>query len=142
MKQDKQTGSEHFAIARAINLPISTKQSVEIANFIRNKPVAKAKNLLNLVLEKKVAVPHKRFKTHVAHRKGRIGPGRYPQKATKAFLKLIDSAQANAENKGLDVNKLIITEVVPTLGTRELHHGRQIRTMMKRTHIKVKVEEK
>ena len=142
MKQETKQGSEHFATARSTNLPISTRHSVEIARFIRNKPVTKAKNLLNLVLEKKVAVPYVRYNTHVAHKKGKIAAGKFPQNATKHFLKLIDSAQANAENKGLDVKKLVITEVVPTMGTRELHHGRQIRRMMKKTHLRIKVEEK
>ena len=68
MKPEIKQGSEHVATARSSNLPISTKHSVELARFIRGKPVEKVKKLLNLVLEKKVAVPYKRYDTHIAHK--------------------------------------------------------------------------
>ena len=143
MTKQKEQGSEHFATARSTNLPISTKQSVEIARLIRNKPLEKSKNMLKLVLQKKMAVPYKRYNKDTPHRKGNIASGRFPQKATKYFLKLMDSAQANAENKGLDVKKLVISEIVPTLGTRESHHGtRNLGRIMKKTHLRIKVEEK
>ena len=37
------TAEAHFATAKSLNLPISTKQSYEIANFIRGKKLAMAK---------------------------------------------------------------------------------------------------
>src|SRR3989344_9028726 len=111
MNKQNKVGNEHFAIARAWNLPVSPKQSYAVAKFIRNKPVEKSKKLLNLVLEKKIAIPYTVYNTDVGHKKGKgIAAGRYPEKTIKHFLNLLDSAQANAEYKGLDVSKLVITE--------------------------------
>jgi large subunit ribosomal protein L22 len=133
---------EHIAIARMLNLPISTKQSVEIASFIRNKTTEKAKQLLNRVLEKKTAVPFKRYNRDVGHKPGKIASGRYPQKATKEFLKLINLVEANAENKGLDTKNLVIFDIRANQGEQVLHFGRHRGRKMKRTHLTIAVKEK
>mgnify|MGYP005728774739 FL=1 len=39
----------------------------------------------------------------VGHRKGKVGPGRYPVKASRAFIKLIQSAMENARHQYDDV---------------------------------------
>ena len=133
----------HFAIANSYNLQISTKTSVEIASFIRGKEVTKAKNLLKEVLQKKIAVPYKRYNDNVPHRRGKgIAAGRYPQKTTEHFLALINTAEANAQDKGLDVNNLVISEIKANQGTRQMHPGRHSRRVMKRTHLRIRVEEK
>ena len=41
----------------------------------------------------------------VAHKKG-VGPGRFPKKAAKAILRVIESAKHNAEYKGLDAENM------------------------------------
>ena len=64
------------------NLQISTKQSVEICNFIRNKSLKVAKNMLNSVVNKKIAVPYKRYRRDVGHKAG-MASGRYPITASK-----------------------------------------------------------
>ena len=51
---------------------ISAKASVEICNMIRNKPIETAKKILERVIEKKQAVPYKRFNMEIPHRKGNI----------------------------------------------------------------------
>ena len=131
----------HFATAKSLNLPISTKQSYEIANFLRYKNLQKAKKLLEEVLKKKIAVPYKRYNRDTGHKKGKIAAGRYPEKASKSFLMLLNSVEANADDKGLDNEKLIISELRTTMGTQQWHAGRLRRRRMKRTHIYVKVEE-
>lgn len=131
---------DHFAIAKSLNLPISKKQSYEIANFLRNKKLKKAKQMLEQVLQKKIAVPYKRFNRDVGHKPG-IASGRYPEKAAKEFLILLNSVEANADNKGLDSDNLIISELRSTQGTQQWHAGRLRRRRMKRTHLFVKVEE-
>mgnify|MGYP003966860597 FL=1 len=133
---------EHFATAKSINLPISTKQSVEISNFIRRKETSKAKMLLNEVLEHKRAVPFKRYNRDTGHKPGNIASGRYPEKAIQNFLILINSVEANAEDKGLDSKNLIITEMKADQGPQQWHQGRMRRRKMKNTHLSIKVMEK
>ncbi len=91
---------EKHARAQVKETDISLKDAVNVAHFIRNMDLEAAKNALNLVVEKKMAVPYFRYLDSVSHRKG-IGPGRYPVKAVKSFQKLLDDVSANAEFKGL-----------------------------------------
>jgi large subunit ribosomal protein L22 len=133
---------EHFAIAKSLNLPISTKQSVEVSNFIRGKETSKAKMLLNEVLKHKKAVPYNRYNRDTGHKSGNIAAGRYPEKAIQNFLILINSVEANAEDKGLDSKNLIITELKADLGPQNWHQGRMRRRKMKNTHLSIKVMEK
>lgn len=133
---------EHFATAKSLNLPMSTKQSVEVANFIRGKTTSKAKMLLNEVLAHKKAVPYHRYNRDTGHKSGNIAAGRYPEKAIQNFLILINSVEANAEDKGLDSKNLIITELKADLGPQQWHQGRMRRRKMKNTHLSIKVMEK
>lgn len=133
---------DHIAIAKALNLPISTKQSREIAKFVRNKNTAKAKSLLQQVLENKIAVPMKRFNRDTGHKPGKIASGRYPEKATKEFMKLITLVEAHAENKGLDSKNLVIYDLRANKGERTMHYGRQRGTKAKTTHLFIGVKEK
>ncbi len=138
-KQVEET-EEHFATAKSLNLPISTKQSYEIANFLRRKKLSKAKEILQQVLDKKIAVPYKRYNRDTGHKPG-IASGRYPEKASQSFLMLLNSVEANADNKGLDTENLIISELRSTQGNQQWHSGRLRRRKMKKTHLYVKVEE-
>ncbi len=127
---------QEFAIVRGRDLSISTKQAIEISNFIRGKSIKKSKILLQNVLDKKIAVPFRRFNMDVGH-KSSIGPGRYPQKSTREIMKLLDSLEANAQNKGLDINKLYIKTIIPNKASRPFHFGRKRGIKMKRTHIDI-----
>ena len=131
------------SMARALGLalPISFKQSVEICSFIENKNVSDAKEILQKVIEKKVAIPFKRYNWDLGH-KTKIGPGRYPEKASEEFIKLISNVEANAQFKGLNSSKLIITHISAHKAGKSWHYGRQRRRQMKRTNIELVVEEK
>lgn len=123
------------------DIPISTKQSVEICNLIRNKNLKKAKDMLTSVLNKKLAVPYKRYNKKIAHRKGKIASGKYPIKASAEILKLLNSVEANAQQKGLDINSLIISRIMANQASRPLRFGRHRRRKMKRTHVDIVVKE-
>lgn len=129
-------------MAKAIGrgLPISTKHAVEICSFIRNKNLGEAKEILGKVIEKKQAIPFRRFK-QVGHKK-KIGPGRYPKKASQQLLKLLNAVEANAQFKGLDTSSLVIKSIKANKAARMWHYGRQRRRKMKRTHIEIIAEEK
>lgn len=95
------------SIATGRDLRISYKAAVEILNLVRGKKLEEAKELLREVIEMKRAVPYRRYHGKVGHRRGEgFGPGRYPVKAAKYILKVIENAEANAEFKGLDTTRL------------------------------------
>jgi large subunit ribosomal protein L22 len=134
--------NEHEAKVVGRNMSISTKQTIEIVNFIRGRNLAKAKEILEKVMQKKIAVPYKRFNMDTGHRKGKIGPGRYPIKASKEILMLLNSLEANAQNKGLDVDALYLKTIIPNQGGTSWHYGRHRRRQAKRTHLEIVAEEK
>lgn len=130
-------------MARAIgmSLPISFKQSVEICRYIKNKDVSEAKKILQDTIEKKIAIPFKRYNWDLGHKK-KIGPARYPKKASKGFIKLIENVEANAQFKGMNTSNLIIAHVSAHQSSKAWHFGRKTRRRMKRTNIEIIVEEK
>src|SRR3989344_6706545 len=118
----------------AKDLPISWKQSVELCDFVRNNPLSKAKTKLQNVISMKAPAPYKKYVQSMPHRRGNMATGRYPIKAATHLLHVLNSAEANAEVKGLDVKNLIITKLIANKAGNQPHYGRNRRNM-KRTHI-------
>ena len=62
-----------------------------------------------------ISLPDKEPLPHQAylHRKGQEGwpSGRYPVKAAEQILKVLENAEANAEYKGMDTEKLFIEHI-------------------------------
>ena len=52
------------------------------------------------------------------HRKGKMGPGKFPNKASKEFIKLINSAMDNARQRydTIDPEDMIITHIAAHRG--------------------------
>lgn len=123
------------------DLRISTKNSIEICNFIRNRNLVKAKQLLEMVLKQKIAVPYKKFNTDTGHKPG-IAAGRFPRNASLGILGLLNSVEANAENIGLNKNNLFISKIIANKASRGYHFGRRRRIKMKGTHIYIEVSER
>ena len=98
----------------------------EVAGMIRGMKVDTARQALEDVIDKKRAVPLKRYNKRVSHKPG-VGPGRYPVKAAKAILGVLDSAASNAEYKGLDVSNMAIATI-------SVARGRTIPGHMPRAH--------
>ncbi|QYZ79099.1 50S ribosomal protein L22 [Methanofollis formosanus] len=113
-----QVKGETFARAKANELPVSPKHSIEIARFIRGMKADAAIEYLEAVVAKKKAIPFKRFNRNVAHKKGLTGwdAGRYPVKASDEFIKLVKQAKKNAEYAGLDPEKLVIVHTSANRG--------------------------
>lgn len=130
-----------IAKVKGTALPISTKHAIEICNFIRNKSIEKSKKQLGLVLEKKLAIPLKKFHKDRGHKKGKIGPGFYPQKATKHIIILLNSLEANAQNKGITTKSLILTKAIANKASTPVKYGRQRGIRAKRTHINFEAQE-
>jgi len=125
------------------NLRISRKFSVELCNLLRYKDVNRAEKMLEQIIAKQLPVPLKRYNRDVGHKKGKgIAAGRYPIKAAETILKLLRSAKANAENKGMNVENLYIARMVANKGNTRWHFGRHRRRKMKSTHIEIELAEK
>lgn len=124
-----------------VELQVSLKQSVEICRFIKNRSVNLTKKLLQDVVDKKSAVPFRRYNHDLGH-KTKAGPARYPKNASKQILKLIESAEANAQFKGLNTSNLVIIHASAHKAGKAWHFGRKQRRKMKRTNLELVVEEK
>ncbi|MFH1054394.1 MAG: 50S ribosomal protein L22 [Candidatus Woesearchaeota archaeon] len=137
----KEGKNENISRAIGRDLGISTKQSIEICKFISKKKVDEARSMLQKVIEKKMAVPYTRFNGDIGHKR-KIGPGRYPQKASKAILKMLNDIDANAQFKGLNTSQLVITQIKADRGASQWRFGRKRRIKAKSTMITIIAEEK
>jgi large subunit ribosomal protein L22 len=100
---------------------ISHKHAREIALAIKGLTVEKARNFLEEVVDHKIAVPFRRYNNEVAHRsniRDGFSAGRFPKKASKEFLRLLDNLESNAEYKGMDLDRLAILSCVVHKGTK------------------------
>ncbi len=137
----KDYDKEKMAKVVGKSLPISTKFSVEICNFIRYKTTNEAKEILKKVVEGKQAIPFKRFLKDLSHKR-KIGPGRYPKKSAMEIIRLLDCVEANAQFKGLNTSNLQIRHICTHLASRPWHQGRKRRRKAKRSSIEIIVAEK
>jgi large subunit ribosomal protein L22 len=100
---------------------ISHKHAREIALAIKGMSIEKAREFLENVIAKKIAVPYRRYNNEVAHRSNiRDGffSGRFPKKAAGEFLRLLDNLESNGEYKGMDLDRLKIISAVVHKGTK------------------------
>jgi large subunit ribosomal protein L22 len=99
---------------------ISPKAATEICRKIRGMRLDSAKDLLEGVTQKKRAIAFRRYHKEVPHRSLDEGwyAGRYPVKAAKMFLFLLEELEANAEYKGLDVDRLRIVHAAAQRGMK------------------------
>jgi len=101
---------------------ISHKHAREIALAIRGMSIEKAREFLENVIAKRIAVPYRRYNNEVAHRSNiRDGffSGRFPKKkAPGEFLRLLDNLESNGEYKGMDLDRLKIISAVVHKGTK------------------------
>ena len=110
---------ENIARGKANELNMSPKHSIEIAGFIRHKRVNDAIAYLNDVVALKKAIPFRKFNRNVAHKRGLPGnwdAGRYPVKASKAYIRVLESVKKNAEYIGLDAENLEIIHATANRG--------------------------
>ncbi len=141
MAYTKDYNKENMARAKALSLPLSTKHCIEIFNLIRYKEVTQAKKLLTQVINKEAAIPFRRFNGDVGHKKG-MAAGRFPEKSSKGIIKLLETAEANAQFKGLNTSDLVIKHICANRAAKTMRYGRKRSRRAKRTSIEVVVEEK
>ena len=93
--------------------PISLKHSKAIARAIKGKPVPEAEAYLEAVIAGERSVPFKQHNSGMGHRSDIDGwdAGRYPNKASKDFLKLLENVRNNATEQGFDPDEMTIRHV-------------------------------
>jgi large subunit ribosomal protein L22 len=93
--------------------PISLKHSKAIAREIKGKTVAEAEAYLEAVVNEEQSVPFRQHNSGVGHRSDIDGwdAGRYPEKASKDFLKLIENVRNNADEQGFEGSEMVIKHV-------------------------------
>lgn len=112
-----QEDRENIALARGQELDISPKHAVEVCKALRGRRLEPAMSYLERVIDLKEPVPFRRYDGKVGHRRGKgYGPGRYPQKAARAILKVLKQAEANAESVQLDPERLRIVHIAASRG--------------------------
>jgi large subunit ribosomal protein L22 len=100
--------NEPCAKAMGKEMRVSPKHAMEVCRTICGMRLPQAKEYLESVKEKKKAVPFKRHRKKLAHRRALTGwdAGQYPVKAVGAVLEVLQNAEANAGYKGLDIERL------------------------------------
>ncbi|KXB02085.1 50S ribosomal protein L22 [candidate division MSBL1 archaeon SCGC-AAA261F19] len=135
------------AKAMGKELRISPKDSAEVCRAIKDMNLGKAKEFLELVINKEKPVPYRKHGKKLAHKKGSgYGSGRYPVKAARAILDVLDNAEANASYKGMDSERLKITHasakkgiVIP--GFKPRAFGRATASNRQTTNVEIILEE-
>merc|ERR1712093_748583 len=103
--------------AKGSHLRVHFKNTRETCLAIRGMMLKKAQSYLQHVLEKKEAIPFRRYcggvgRTSQAKNAGSTnGQARWPKKSAEYVLNLLSNAEANAEMKSLDVDKLFIAHI-------------------------------
>ncbi len=121
---------EKSAKAVIRDAPISPKKVVNLARVLRGMRLEEAKRFLERVAAGKEPVPLYRHNKKQAHHRGvaaRYGVpyARYPVKAAKILLKLLENVENNAEVKGLEAEKTRIAHIA-------VHKGRVLKRWMPR----------
>ena len=140
---------EKTAKASGRELRVSHKAAREVCRAVKGMTLSKAKAYLRDVIDKKKAVPFRRYKKKVGHRSGleKTFAGRYPVKTSQKILRVIEAAEANAENKGLDLDRLRVLHAAAYPGIKIKRytpraHGRASPKYETTTHVEIVLQEK
>lgn len=136
---------ETTAKAYGNELPISPKKAREVCRALRRKPLEEAKELLEDVIARRRPIPYGRYNKQVAHQRGIAGGG-YPVRVSRAILRLLESAEANAEYKGLDAETMVVDHISayrgrPIQSFRPRAYGRNARWFKETTNVEVVLRE-
>jgi len=121
---------EKSAKAVVRDAPISPKKVVNLVRVIHGMRLSEAKAFLERVAAGKEPVPLYRHNRKQAHHRGvaaryKVPYARYPVKAARILLKLLENVENNAEVKGLEVEKVRIAHIA-------VHKGRVLKRWMPR----------
>lgn len=145
--------ADESKVAKAVlyDIPVSIKYMREIANTLKGMKLDNAIKFLEDVIKLKQPVPFRRYHGKVSHKRGLADRfkwpiGRYPVKGAKYALELLKNVKANAENKGLGSDKLVIVHIAAHRGITLKRYmprafGRATPKFRRMTHLEVVVKE-
>nr|ABX75427.1 60S ribosomal protein l17 [Lycosa singoriensis] len=137
--------------ARGSNLRVHFKNTRETAQAIKKMSLRRAQRFLKNAIVKKEIVPFRRFNGGVGRKaqakQWGATQGRWPKKSAEFLLQLLRNAESNADDKGLDVDRLVIEHIqvnrAPKMRRRTYRaHGRINPYMSSPSHIEVILSEK
>jgi large subunit ribosomal protein L22 len=146
---DEMLNQEKTAKASGRELKVSHKASREVCHAIKGMMLTDARQYLRDVQAKRKSIPYMRYNKKLPHRHGQVNSfsGRYPIKACGVILNVLQSAQANAENKSLDVDRLRIIHAAAYQGIKLKRYkpraqGRSSPKFDTTTHVEIVLDEK
>ncbi len=129
-------------------LSISHKAAREVCQTLKGMTLDQAKNHLNNVMLKRQPIPFRRYKKKAGHRHGleKTYAGKYPVKTAQKILKVLEGAEANAEFKGLDPERLKIIHAAAYPGMKIKRNtmrafGRSSPKIQTLTHVELVLEQ-
>merc|ERR1711903_384809 len=139
--------------AKGSNLRVHFKNTRETCHAIKGMMLRKAQAYLQHVVEKKEAVAFRRFcggvgRTSQAKNAGATnGQARWPKKSAQFMLNLLLNAEANAELKSLDIDKLFVSHIQVNRAQQQRRrtyraHGRINPYMSSPCHVEVILSQK
>lgn len=128
--------------SKSLSLPISLKNSVELARAIKGMRLNDAYAFLEDVIALKRPVAFRKYISDRGHKKGGIGPGRFPVKTAEYFMKALKSAESNASSKGLDADSLFIYHIAADKASSRIRAGRHGGRSGKNTNLEIVLMEK
>ncbi|CAK9095736.1 60S ribosomal protein L17 [Durusdinium trenchii] len=101
--------------AQGVDLRVHYKNTYETAQAIKGMSLSTAKQYLQDVCEKKRCIVFRKYKGTIGRtpqaKEFKATQGRWPVKSCKVVLGLLRNAEANAEFKNLDTEKLFVEHV-------------------------------
>ena len=99
-------GEDEITVARAVarEIPVSVKKVVNLTRALKGMSVRQARAFLERIIKQEEYAPMWRYRKKIAHHRGvadkwGVPQGKYPVKAARYILKLLDNVVANAEKK-------------------------------------------
>jgi large subunit ribosomal protein L22 len=144
----KPRNPERTVVASGRDLRISPKHAREVCAAIKGLRLEEAKSLLEEVIAGRKPIPFRRYRRKVGHRRELESwdSGRYPKRASKEILKVLNQLEANASQKDLDLERLKIVHAAAQKGMKIRKYisrafGRSSPYFQQLTHIELAAEE-
>ncbi len=129
-------------------LRVSHKAAREICTAIKGMTLDQAKEYLKNVTKKKQPVPFRRYNKKLGHRHGieKAFAARYPVKAAQRILQVLEGAEANAEFRGFDLERLSVIHAAAYPGMKQKRFtprafGRSSPKIQTLTHVELVLEQ-
>lgn len=131
---------EHCATARLEGVNASYKDLAQVCGRIRGKNTEWALSFLERAANEEIPVLYKRHNKNLGHRRELGGKkGRYPWKAAKIVLMVLESAMANGKTLGLGNAYVILAasankkQIFPRMASK----GRQARSNLETSRVEI-----